>query len=206
MAWLDDRVWCHPKLADLSDRAFRVWVNGIAYSTGFGTQGRLTPGQQRTVGANKKVTGELVAAGLWLLDDTTVIYHEWDEKNGKRDARRAADRERKRLARSVGTSAGQSSGNSTVAARVDSSEGSEGSEKNYLKAVPADQEIEHEVDKILRSVTNPDEGSKGVILSLAAKLPLSSVAKVRESCQTRKVGAGYAVRALQSELADLDVL
>lgn len=72
-----------------------------------------------------------------------------------------------------------------------------------LKAVPADQEIEHEVDKIMSCLNGIDEGTRGVIVSIARKLPVSAVAKVRESCQQRRVGAGYAVNALRAELADL---
>ena len=37
MAWLDERIWCHPKITDLSDRAFRVYVNSIAYASGMNT-------------------------------------------------------------------------------------------------------------------------------------------------------------------------
>lgn len=157
MAWLDDRVWCHPKLADVSDRAFRVWVNGMAYSCGFGTRGVLTAGQQRTIGCDAKARRELVGAGLWDIHVDGVCIHDWDEHNGKRDARRAADRERKRRARSNGTSAGQSagqeSGESTVAARVEGSEGSDGSEDpKAVNALPAERPLDFKIPE-LRSVS-----------------------------------------------------
>ena len=45
---------------------------------------------------------ELVASGLW--DDVghgSILIHDWDEHNGKRDARRAADRERKKQERAT---------------------------------------------------------------------------------------------------------
>lgn len=77
-----------------------------------------------------------------------------------------------------------------------------GSEK-HLKAVTADQEIEGEIDKLMTQIKDPDEGTRGVLVSLAKCLPLASVAKVRESCQSRTVGAGYAVNALKSEIAEL---
>jgi hypothetical protein len=148
VAWLDDRVWCHPKLADLTDRSFRVWVNGMAYSSGFGTRGLLTPGQQRTIGADTRVRRELVAAGLW--DETTegVLIHDWDDHNGKRDARRAADRERKRAARSNGTSAGTSAGQKCV----DGSEGSEGSDISPKAVMGVRAERPPERTRELRSV------------------------------------------------------
>lgn len=106
MAWLDDRLWCHPKIVGLTDRAHRVYVDGITYSSGMSTKGRLTAAQQKLIGCAAKQRHELVAAGLWDLngDGTTVLIHDWDEHNGKRDERRAKDRQRKRDARQ---SAGQ---------------------------------------------------------------------------------------------------
>ena len=85
MAWVDNRAWAHPKIADLSDKAFRVWVNGICYSAGFGTQGRLTAGHQKLIGSNPKIRRELENAGLWLDEGPDVMIHDWDEHNGERD-------------------------------------------------------------------------------------------------------------------------
>lgn len=101
MAWLDDRIWAHPKLTELSDRAFRVWVNGVAYSSGFGTRGKLTEPQQRLVGASPKIRAELVDNGLWERNGRSadVLIHDWGEHNAKRDERREKDRERKRRER-----------------------------------------------------------------------------------------------------------
>ena len=148
MAWLDDRVWCHPKVADVSDRSFRVWVNGMAYSSGFGTRGVLTAGQQRTIGADARVRRELIAAGLWDETDDGVVIHDWDEHNAKRDARRAADRERKRAARSKGTSAGPSAGQKCV----EGSEGSEGSDRSPKAVMEVLRERPQESTRELRRV------------------------------------------------------
>lgn len=115
MAWLDDRAWAHPKLVDLSDRAFRVYVNGISYAAGMGTRGYLTGQQQRLIGSDKKAKKELVFCSLWHEENgsETVRINDWDSHNGKRDDRRAKDRERKKRERlkqrvSDKTSAGQS--------------------------------------------------------------------------------------------------
>lgn len=106
MAWLDERIWCHPKFVDLTGDQFAAYVKGIAYSAGFTTAGHLTPGQLRTIGASAKDTQALIAAGLWEPNGNGVFIHDWAEHNGKRDARRAADRERKRNARNNGQSDG----------------------------------------------------------------------------------------------------
>jgi hypothetical protein len=94
VAWLDERIWCHPKMTDLTDRAFRVYVNGLAYSSGFGCRGHLTAGQQKAIGATGRVRGELVRAGLWEdAPGGSIDIHDWDGHNAKREARRAANRD-----------------------------------------------------------------------------------------------------------------
>lgn len=100
MAWLDDRAWCHPKLAALSDGGFRVWLSGICYSSGFGLQGRLERHHQRVIQTTPKVRAELIGLELWdEAADGAVVIHDWAEHNDKRDARRAAARERKQKQR-----------------------------------------------------------------------------------------------------------
>ncbi len=98
MAWIDDRLWCHPKVIGLTAGAKAAYVMGIAYSSGMSTGGKLEEAMQKAVGANTRIRAELVTAGLWDTngDGGTVHIHDWDEHNGKRDERRAADRERKR--------------------------------------------------------------------------------------------------------------
>lgn len=111
MAWIDDRIWCHPKIIGLSANAKAAYVFGLAYSSGMSTAGRLEPAMQRAIGANAKTTGELVQAGLWETngDGGTVHIHDWNEHNGLRDLRRTKDRERKREYRAnQRASAGQS--------------------------------------------------------------------------------------------------
>lgn len=105
MAWIDDRIWCHPKFADISSDAAWAYVKGVAYSAGFSTAGHLTPGQLKTLGIGPKDSRALLACGLWETNGNGIVIHDWDEHNGKRDARRAADRDRKRTARSEGQSA-----------------------------------------------------------------------------------------------------
>ena len=106
MAWIDDRIWCHPKVVGLPDRAYRVYVNGLAYSAGMSTGGVLDEHQQKMIGGNARVRATLVEARLWDSngDGATVHIHDWKEHNGKRDERRKKDRERKKAMRA---SAGQ---------------------------------------------------------------------------------------------------
>jgi len=101
MAWIDDRIWCHPKVADLSDSAFRVWVNGIAYAFGFYTRGTLSPGQQKLIGATAEISRELISAGLWEKNGAGIHIHDWDAHNGTAELRRERERERLRKLRAT---------------------------------------------------------------------------------------------------------
>jgi hypothetical protein len=100
MAWIDDRVWCHPKVTDVSVPARWIWVASIAYSAGMQTGGTLTAGQQSLIGSSAKIRRELVAVRLWDdVDGKSVQVHDWDNHNGKRDDQRAQARDRKRKQR-----------------------------------------------------------------------------------------------------------
>lgn len=138
MAWTSDIIWCDPKIAGLSDRAFRAYINANSYSSGFVLRGELTSPHLRTIGVTPKAKAELVAAGLWHDNGSGGIHiNDWDEHNGKRDDRRHRDRERKRQARAEGrwnesdrprTGRAPSPAPSTAPARGEGSEGSEGSD------------------------------------------------------------------------------
>jgi hypothetical protein len=102
MAWVDDRIYCHPKVLRVSKPARWTFVAGIAYSTGWGTKGHLEQGALEAIGCDTKTRRELVTAGLWAENGNGVNIHDWEDYNAKRDARRAADRERKRRRRNGG--------------------------------------------------------------------------------------------------------
>lgn len=58
-------------------------------------------------------------------------------------------------------------------------------------------DIEIEVDKILSRVYGKTDDSREVLLRFAQGLSLADVAGVRESCELKRVGVGYAVNALK---------
>lgn len=67
MSWakLDDNFGDHPKVADLSDAAFRLHVRAICYAAKYRTLGELTPAAVKVLGAKAKHIAELHAANLW---------------------------------------------------------------------------------------------------------------------------------------------
>ncbi len=82
MTWvkLDDAHQDHPKIAFLSDRAYRLWVRAIAYSNKFGLNGDLTAAQLRQIRgpikAKVKHEAELVESGLWRQTDGGIEVHD----------------------------------------------------------------------------------------------------------------------------------
>lgn len=99
MAWLDDRIWCHPKIVALPKAARWTYAASVAYSSGFGTGGILDTGAQKIIGSDAKDRRALLETGLWISErDGAIRINDWDSHNGKRDARRLADRERKKAA------------------------------------------------------------------------------------------------------------
>lgn len=68
MAWInvDDQAIDHPKLAGLTDKAFRLWFAGLSYAQRFLTDGLLPAGVVPTLrGCSAKTIAELVAGVLW---------------------------------------------------------------------------------------------------------------------------------------------
>lgn len=100
MTWikLEDKTPRHPKVAGLSDRAFRVWIHSLCYASEFLTDGLLPVAFMRTV--KQSVIYELVSAGLWLKDgDGSITIHDYLEHQTPRsrvEDQRIAARERRK--------------------------------------------------------------------------------------------------------------
>lgn len=88
MAWVrfDDRFPSHRKIATLSDRAFRLYVSALCWSTENGTDGQVTERELRLIApirGVRRAAEELEEAGLWEVvperdDDTnaTAAVHD----------------------------------------------------------------------------------------------------------------------------------
>lgn len=100
MTWikLDDKAPRHPKIAGLSDRAFRWWIQSLCYASEFLTDGLLP--KAFYVNVPKQVRAELTQAGLWEFTDPNLSIHDYLGHQSSRDfvdTKRAqsADRVRK---------------------------------------------------------------------------------------------------------------
>jgi hypothetical protein len=94
---LDDNAPEHPKVAGLSDRAFRWWVRGLCYASRFLTDGLLPFVFTRAI--PQKTINELSVSGLWTLGELGWHIHDYVEHQSvKADVKGAqqANRERQR--------------------------------------------------------------------------------------------------------------
>ena len=98
MAWikLDHNVPRHPKIAGLSDRAFRWWITGLCYASEFLTDGALPNVFIATV--PRKAWEELIGADLWYVDEPgrllihDYLKHQTSKAMIERERRRNTDR------------------------------------------------------------------------------------------------------------------
>lgn len=96
MTWikLEDKTPRHPKIAGLSDRAFRAWIGSLCYASEFLTDGAIPSAFLITV--KPKIHQELIGAGLWkqAVDGSgRVVIHDYLEHQ---TARESVERERRR--------------------------------------------------------------------------------------------------------------
>jgi len=82
MAWIkiDDSFPDHPKVVGLSDKAFRVHINGLCYCGKYLTDGKVPMKiAARFAEENMAVIAELSLAGLWLEDlpNNGFIIHDY---------------------------------------------------------------------------------------------------------------------------------
>jgi hypothetical protein len=125
MTWikLNDNVPRHPKIAGLSHRAFRYWINGLCYASEFLTDGSLPRVFQETVPL--QAARELLATGLWIRRaDGSLLIHDYLEHQRSRD-QVARERERNTTRRTGGITRGTTRGGTAKKPRPELEESTE---------------------------------------------------------------------------------
>lgn len=97
MTWikLDDKLPNNPKILQLSDKAFRRYIEGLCYANQYLTDGFLADVVIDRIGT--EVTQELLKAGLWLEADGGIQIHDYCEHQTTRkevDSKRKQTRDR----------------------------------------------------------------------------------------------------------------
>lgn len=117
---LDDRFPFNPKVAGISDRAFRLHVVALCHCAAQLTDGLVRDNAKlwANIGGNirsyTRITSELCSAGLWAKVDGGFLIHDyldWNANAAQIKEKRRKDRARKR-AKAFDDSARSPSGNS----------------------------------------------------------------------------------------------
>lgn len=101
MAWvrIDDKAMTHPKIVGLSDKAFRLWVWGLAYCQQHLTDGRIPLAAVVSAPA-VRIAHQLVDAHLWQpLEPSGWLVHDytdWNDSREEAEAKKEKARERMR--------------------------------------------------------------------------------------------------------------
>jgi hypothetical protein len=108
MTWarLDDSFPEHPKVAALTDSAFRLWTTALCYSARNLTDGLISPVALRYCGSNANLSrpgrtaSTLVTAGLWEAEGDAYRIHDYLDYNpSKADVERDREAARERMRR-----------------------------------------------------------------------------------------------------------
>jgi hypothetical protein len=179
MPWvkLDDRFPSHRKVALLSDRAFRLYVSALCWSSENLTEGRITQRELPLVAARlrgvKAAASELEAAQLWDRVDDGWQIHDFLEYNPDRArvqadreanaARQQAWRDRKRAEREAKKAAEEAARNASRNGVTRKGENTHGDttttatrhdDDTTTTATSADQNEEPQVDEFRNGVSN----------------------------------------------------
>ena len=92
MTWfkIDDSFYDHPKVIDISLEAVGLWTLSGAYSARHLTDGVMTTRTALRLGGTEELVAELVAAGLWTVEEdegkTEYLFNDWNDYQPTRDA------------------------------------------------------------------------------------------------------------------------
>jgi hypothetical protein len=231
MGWvaLDDGFFANPKILAAGHAAAGLYAMGLSYCGKYLTDGFIP--RAWLIGTPKKLAAQLVETGLWEEVDGGYFFPDYEEYNPSRekveerrqaasnaastrwrkpqtDARGNANRNAKGIAQRITpTHAKRNASSNAIPSPIQTptTRGlfvSKGSSGDALKRLP--ESHRRELEKILERVQDEDVSTADVLASYAAHLPLAGVAKVRETIEAgnKRVGAGYVVRALQSEIKE----
>ena len=110
MPWakLDESFPDHPKVASLSDKAFRLHVTAICYCARMLTDGEVPAHILQRIGATKRLTADLEAAGLWEPTSRgSWVIHDFLEYNPSREQVEADRTKRQAAGQAGGKASGQ---------------------------------------------------------------------------------------------------
>lgn len=101
MPWtvnFDEQFPWHPKVARLSDQAFRLYVHAVCWASRAGTNGAVPPADLQDIAPRLRrregLATELVAAGLFEVKADGWLVHDYLDWNPSDHTRRAMDEQK----------------------------------------------------------------------------------------------------------------
>lgn len=119
MPWfkIDDSLWGHPKWLTASSSARALWVTAGSWCMAQVQDGKVPSIVLPMLGGKPKDAAELVAVGLWEVQEDGWLFHDWHDYQPTREqieSDRHAARERQRRARERSKSQRESRRDSSV--------------------------------------------------------------------------------------------
>ena len=138
MTWikLEDNAPRHPKVAGLTDRAFRAWVSSLCYASEFLTDGHLPVAFLLTI--KRTIQDELMDSGLWAVaENGSVIIHDYlGHQRDKASIRHQRERDKERQSRHR-NAVTNGDGNAVINGPVTKESREEESREEKKKPIPA---------------------------------------------------------------------
>lgn len=87
MTWfkVDDQLAFHPKTIAAGNAAMGLWVRAGSWASAQLTDGYITGEIVPILGAKKTDIERLVTSGLWIPNGRGFRFHQWEERNPRRE-------------------------------------------------------------------------------------------------------------------------
>ena len=213
MSWLrlDDKFAQHPKVHELSDRAFRVHVEVMLYCAEYDTGGVVPSAALKLTRASPVVCAKLVSVGLWRtkLDGEGFIVHDFEQYNSRQaevreQARLRQQRHRTRHGDVTAVTSDKRDGSVTSARASPSPSPKSVSSTPTSKVHVGNLEPGNELTtaRLLSALGTLEETKTDYIRGAASRLPESVVAGVLElvTAGHPRDPVGYVLGAMRREL------
>ena len=231
MSWLriDDGFVEHPKVYDLSDRAFRLHVAALCYSARNLTDGMLDAKRIAVLCAITKAKPrhicELIDAELWTESDengyTIRDYLDYNPSAETVKKRRAEAKERMAALRSLQERSHEHSHERTGErshtpdpgpTQTSTSKDQNPSRMDSFSALSGKPEKPHTLGAgrdaafalLLTRIAGGDDGTAKVLWGFCKKLPQERIEDVAARFSRRRVHPGVAVKALKESIGEYD--
>lgn len=192
MTWvkLDDGFAQHPKVAGLSDRAFRGHVKALLYCGRYETDGRIPKSSLPELGVRSKEVAGLEGSGLWRPENGSFWIHDFLHYNPSSASLRARREEAAQRMRKVRANSERTSPELDPKFEKGSPNPDPTRTRIPEPVLPSIEEgIAVDVDSIgefVAELKDSDEKTEGILKAMRCELPEGAFRSALESLQRRR--------------------